>query len=342
VAVDVQEAAPVRQPEADLARGVRGLWHPILRSCDLRDRPVGVTRLGEDLVLWRDDQGAARVFGDRCPHRGAKLSLGSLRDGALVCGYHGFEFGPAGGCLSVPVEGPESALAPRLRASTYPAEERWGLVWCYVGEVDEAPPPLCLPEELTSPEWSGFICEAHWPVNWLLIFENLADPMHGPFLHGRSHTLSRGRKADRLRLRPIEDGFVVERELQRGVNFDWSEVHLGGLAWFRIDIPYPWFAGPGGPLRILGFVTPVDDANSLVYFLRLRRSAGWRRALWRLLYRAFWERQHWKVIEQDRAMLESQRGLDSRRFEHLAQSDLGVVHLRRLLERKPERLAHSP
>lgn len=330
MAVDAQESSAHIADEGGLARGLRNLWHPILRSRDLRDRPVGARRLGEDLVLWRDGQGVAHAFVDRCPHRGAKLSMGSVRAGAVVCGYHGFEFGPDGRCLAVPVEGAESALATRLRVAGYPAEERWGLVWCYVGQA--SPPPLCLPGELESAEWSGFICEAQWPVNWLLVFENLADPMHGPFLHSRSHTLNRGPKADRLRVRPLEDGFVAEREGQRGVNFDWSEAHFSGLAWFRIDIPYPWYAGPGGPLRILGFVTPVDEANSLVYFLRLRRSAGWRRALWRALYRGFWERQHWKVIEQDRAMLESQRGLDSRRFEHLAQSDLGVVHLRRLLE----------
>ncbi|MBI4491400.1 MAG: aromatic ring-hydroxylating dioxygenase subunit alpha [Chloroflexi bacterium] len=321
--------------EEGLRRGLRNFWHPILQSKNLGAGPLGLRRLGEDLVLWRDGQGRPHLFPDRCPHRGARLSLGRIQGDLLACWYHGFEFAGSGECRSVPVEGAESKLITRLTLPSYPVEEHWGLIWAYIGEVDLfPPPPLRLPEELVDPAWSGFICEAHWPANWTLVFDNLADPMHGPFLHSRSYTLGKGLKFDRLHVRELEDGFIVERELQRGVNFDWSEVHLGGLAWFRIDIPYPWFAGPGGPLRILGFATPLDAEHSLIYFLRLRRSSGWRRALWRFLYRTFWEDQHWKVIEQDRVMLESQRGLDSRLFEHHAQSDVGVIHLRGLLNRE--------
>jgi phenylpropionate dioxygenase-like ring-hydroxylating dioxygenase large terminal subunit len=333
----VLQEQPVTVDEG-LKRGLRNVWHPILQSKDLRDRPVGITRLGEGLVLWRDGRGEAHCFPDRCPHRGARLSLGYTDGDVLTCGYHGFQFNGGGECTSVPVEGVESRLITRLGLPSYPVEEHWGLIWAYIGEVDLfPPPPRPVPEELRSPEWSGFICEAQWDSNWLLAFDNLADPMHGPFLHARSHTLNRGLKVDRLTIRDIEDGFAVERELQRGVNFDWSEVHLSEMLWFRIDIPYPWFAGPGGPLRILGFGTPIDEDNTLIYFLRLRHSGGWRRVVWRALYRTYWERQHWRVIEQDRVMLSSQRGLESRLFEHHAQSDVGVVHLRRLLRLEYQR-----
>jgi hypothetical protein len=55
---------------------------------------------------------------------------------------------------------------------------------------------------------------------------------------------------------------------------------------------------------------------------------------WRVLYRTFWERQHFKVIEQDRVILESQRGAQSRMAEHLANSDRGVTELRKFLREK--------
>lgn len=321
-----------------LKRGLRNYWYPILQTNDLRDAPVGITRLGEALVLWRDQQGRAHCFPDRCPHRGARLSLGYADGESLTCGYHGFQFNGGGECTSVPVEGVESQLITRLKIPSYPVEEHWGLIWAYLGEVDLfPPPPHPVPDELVSPEWSGFICEGHWDANWLLAFDNLADPMHGPFLHAKSHTLNRGRKFDRLTVRETEDGFSVERELQRGVNFDWSEAHLRGALFFRIDIPYPWYAGPGGPMRILAFATPIDADNTQIYFLRLRHSSGWRRALWRVLYRTWWEGQHWKVLEQDRVMLASQRGLESRLYEHHAQSDVGVVQLRRQLRREYQR-----
>jgi hypothetical protein len=126
----------------------------------------------------------------------------------------------------------------------------------------------------------------------------------------------------------------VERELQRGVNLDWAELHVGPLPYWRLDIPLPRSAGPGGPLRILGCATPVDEQRSLVVLFRLRQLYGWRRSLWRLLYRAVWEQRHWGVIEQDREMLESQRGLESRYYEHHANADVGVIELRRWLIRE--------
>jgi phenylpropionate dioxygenase-like ring-hydroxylating dioxygenase large terminal subunit len=326
---------PRLRVEEGLHRGLRNRWYPILRARDLDTAPLGIRRLGEDLVLWRDGQGRPHLLPDRCPHRGARLSLGHVHGEVLACGYHGFEFAGSGECTSVPVEGAESRLITRLTLPSYPVEERWGLIWAYIGELDLFPaPPLRLPEELTDAAWSGFLCTAEWPVNWLIVYDNQADPMHGPFLHAKSYTLSRGLKFDRLHTRPLEDGFVVERELQRGVNLDWAELHFGPLLYWRLDIPLPRSAGPGGPLRILGASTPIDERSSLVVLFRLRRSQGWQRALWRTLYRLVWEKRHWGVIEQDRSMLESQRGLESRYYEHHANADVGVIELRRWLIRE--------
>lgn len=317
-----------------LQAGLRNRWWPVFESADLRaDKPVAIRRLGEDLVLWRDGQGAPRLFIDRCPHRGAALSAGFIRGAELQCWYHGFRFDGTGQCTAVPAEGTDSALPRRVSITSYPAQEKGGLVWAYIGEVDLFPPPaLTLPEEFDQPgQWSFFIARATWKASWLLAFDNLLDPMHGSYLHASSYTLRYGSKEDRMHVRDLEDGFIVERELQRGVNFDWTEVHDTGSLWVRLDIPYPWTAGPGGPFRILGWATPIDASSCLVYFLRFRRVSGWKRALWRLLYKARLEENHWRVLEQDRAILESQRGLSSRLWEHMSQTDVGVIRLRRTL-----------
>jgi len=159
--------------------------------------------------------------------------------------------------------------------------------------------------------------------------------MHGPFLHGRSYTLSRGKRADRLHVTDLPDGgFTVEREGQRGVNFDWVEFHQNDSLWCRLDIPYPWSAGPGDPLRIVGWVTPLDANSATCYFLRYRQVSGWRRTLWRSLYKLYLERNHWAVLEQDRVAMEAQRGIESRVHEHLAPTDLGTIRLRRLMQQE--------
>ena len=320
--------------DSGLQLGLRNRWYPIYESRDLAaGKPVGIRRLGEDLALWRDGAGQAHVFIDRCPHRGAAFSEGGTVHGQeLQCWYHGFRYDGGGQCTAVPVEGEQTALASRVAITSYPVEERWGLIWAYIGETDLFPPmPLQLPDEMDAGNWAGHIARATWRANWLLVIDNLMDPMHASWLHAKSYTLSKGKKSARMAVRDLADGFVVERENQRGINFDWTEFHDDGSLWFRLEIPYPRSAGPGGPFRILGWSTPVDAETSLNYFLRMRHVFGWQKRLWDVLYGLFLERNHWNVLEQDRRILESQRGLSSRLWEHMAQTDIGVVRLRRML-----------
>nr|WP_250207729.1 aromatic ring-hydroxylating dioxygenase subunit alpha [Curvibacter sp. CHRR-16] len=99
----------------------------------MQDQPLAVQLLGQRVVLWRDGQGSAHAWPDRCPHRGAQLSLGRvLRTDdcghRLECPYHGWQFDARGQCVRVPAvhsfEPPSShALQP------YAAHEAYGLVW---------------------------------------------------------------------------------------------------------------------------------------------------------------------------------------------------------------------
>jgi len=320
--------------ESELKLGLRNLWYPVCRAEVLKERPLGLHRLGLDIVLWRDSRGKIHAHEDRCLHRGAKLSVGQVLKDELRCAYHGWCYDAEGQCTTIPTSKiAQTKLAPRLRLQRFEVQERIGLVWVFVpDQPDTSAPPLVIPEELEDPAYSGFICEAEWKANWILILENLADPMHGPFLHGQSLTLSKGILEDDMRTVHTPDGFIVEREGQRGVNFDWSEFYGRDSLWVRLDIPLPF--GPKGILRILCFATPIDENSTLVYFLRYRKLGGLQRAYWRFLYRVFWENQHHKVIEQDRVILESQRGAQSRAAEHLANSDRGVTELRKFLREK--------
>jgi len=254
--------------ESDLRLGLRNMWYPVCQSLKVQERPVGLHRLGLDIVLWRDSHHQIHAHEDRCLHRGAKLSVGQVLNDTLRCAYHGWCYDTTGQCVTIPTSKiAETKLAPRLHLNQFTTQERAGLVWVYFSEQPEkAVPPLVIPEELEDRSYSGFICEAEWQANWILVLENLADPMHGPFLHGQSLTLSRGALEDDMRTSRNESGFIVERAGQRGVNFDWSEFYCRDSIWVRLDIPLPF--GPKGILRILCFATPIDGDRTLVYFLR--------------------------------------------------------------------------
>jgi phenylpropionate dioxygenase-like ring-hydroxylating dioxygenase large terminal subunit len=85
-------------PEDGLALGnthpaLRRAWHPVARVSDLGAEPVAVELLGEHWVVYRVLGGDDVVaFADRCPHRLAPLSIGSLEPAGLRCGYHGWCF----------------------------------------------------------------------------------------------------------------------------------------------------------------------------------------------------------------------------------------------------------
>ena len=319
-------------PKGDPRLGLRDRWYLLGTSNLVSDEPVATRLLGEDLVLWRDGSDAPRLMGDLCPHRGARLSIGDVVDGELRCSYHHWRFDGDGQCISVPSQGGACSLAERTRVSvSYPVVEQAGYLWAWIGEA--APAPLDLPAEFTDGRYSTFPETVEWGANWLLALENLVDLMHAPFLHARSITLNEGITDDRVVVDDHDDGFEVRRRNQGGTNFDWIDIHTGALSFVRLDIPLPPSAGPGPPLRILGFLTPRDNAATLVHFPRFREVAGRERRIWRTLYRLRLRGTHLHVLNQDKEMLESLRTVEeARRDEHLAQADRPVVHLRRALE----------
>src|SRR5580700_5238771 len=57
---------------------------------------AGTRLLDRELVVWRDNSGAAHVWEDRCPHRGMKLSFGFVRGDHIACLYHGWQYNSGG------------------------------------------------------------------------------------------------------------------------------------------------------------------------------------------------------------------------------------------------------
>lgn len=112
-------------------------WIVACRSTDLTDAPLGVTIMSERIALFRTDEGI-RAFKDLCIHRGASLSLGCVRDGHLVCPYHGWEFNSSGDCVKIPQLPADQAIPARARAITYSCIERYGLVWVNLSNNEPA------------------------------------------------------------------------------------------------------------------------------------------------------------------------------------------------------------
>jgi len=318
--------------EERLNKGLKNLWYPVLPSWAVQDAPVGITRLSENIALWRDVEGQVHAIEDRCPHRGARLSMGWNLGDRVACWYHGVEVDGTGTVRDVPAVA-SCPLVGQACVRSYPVEERQGAIFLWFGDdLNREPAPLDLPEELTSEEYSAFLCTAGWKCNYRYAIDNVMDPMHGAYLHATSHSMAEGDKKADMKVRKTDTGFVFEKTTQKGVNFDWVEYGNTNSVWLRLSIPYRKEHGPGGPFTIVGFATPVDEENCQVFFWRIRQVQGWQRDVWRFLYRNKLESLHWDVLEQDRVVLE-RMAPNARDHEFLYQHDVGLSRLRRVMEK---------
>ena len=108
-------------------------WYAVCFSAELHDSPVGVTVLDTPVVLYRID-GKAKAALDRCPHRGARLSDGTLENGALVCPYHALNYNGDGKCVRIPFA-PDAKISNKLALTMVDCREAYNLVWiCLVND----------------------------------------------------------------------------------------------------------------------------------------------------------------------------------------------------------------
>jgi phenylpropionate dioxygenase-like ring-hydroxylating dioxygenase large terminal subunit len=316
-----------------LDKGLRGLWYPVLASWEVQSAPVGITRLGEQIVVWRNQDGQVQALEDRCPHRGARLSMGWNLGNRIACWYHGVEVAGDGEVKNVPaVE--RCPLVGQQCVRSYNVQEAHGAIFLWFGvTADQQPDALSFPQELADGEnHSHFLCTAAWQCNYQYALENVMDPMHGTYLHSSSHSMAEGDRQAEMVLQPTQTGFIFEKKGQSGVNFDWVELGTSGACWMRLSIPYKKRFGPGGHFWIVGMVVPEDNDHCRVFFWRIRRVQGWQRDLWRFMYRNRLEKLHWEVLEQDRVVLEN-LAPDAREHEYLYQHDVGLSRLRRMMQK---------
>lgn len=319
--------------------GLLNFWYPVLPSYQVAGEPVGITRLSEQIVLWRDEKGQVRAVEDRCPHRGARLSLGWNLGDKIACWYHGIQVTGSGVVADVPAMA-VCNLKDKKCLKSYPAVESNGAIFLWFSnDADSEPTPFALPEEMASDEYSGFLCMQNWKCNYRYAIDNVMDPMHGTYLHSQSHSMADGDKQAEIAVRLTEDGLICEKAGQRGVNFDWVEFGHTATVWMRLTVPYRKCYG-GGEFYIVGFVTPVDEENCQVYFWRIRHAQSFDRDVWRFLYRQKLEGLHWDVLEQDRAIIESLSS-NARSKEALYQHDIGIVRVRRMMEALAEEQVSS-
>jgi nitrite reductase/ring-hydroxylating ferredoxin subunit len=333
---------------------LRRYWHPVGLAADAGDTPRRVRALGEALILFRDGAGRPGLLHARCCHRGTTLYYGRVEPTGIRCCYHGWLFDAAGHCLDQPCEPDGGRQRGRIRQPWYPVQERYGLIFAYMGPPGRKPvlPRYeCLEvmddgEFLEADDTSlGGGGPAIIPCNWLQHFENVVDPLHVPILHGAFSgaqftaamaampqvEFAATDTAVKVRShRPAEDGRVFHR------------VTEAVLPTLRV-VPNPRVA-QFARVESIGWVLPIDDTSFRIYVVGRVREAGDIGRMRSKFGGKFW----WELTEAEHRALpgdyEAQVGqgpVTLHAEEHLASSDRGIAMLRRLLRRQVRAVAEG-
>jgi phenylpropionate dioxygenase-like ring-hydroxylating dioxygenase large terminal subunit len=329
-------------PATPCGEYLRRFWQPVAFSNELKDLPLRVRILGEDLIVFRDRRGQVGVLELHCSHRGASLEFGLVSERGLRCCYHGWLFDVTGQILDMPGEPADSTLKDRLCHGAYPAREASGLVFAYMGPPDRRP-ELPLYDTLSMPGYRVLPGRKHvLPCNWLQVKENIMDTAHLAFLH----TIVSGAQ--------FTEAFGILPQVE------WMETPIGMVAvqsrrvgdnvWIRISelmlpnihqFPPTWETGKeprlrSRPLMIIWGV-PLDDTHTMniaLVFLPdtmevdAQRFETIKESFGQIDDRPYEERQR---VPGDYDAQVGQRPIAIHALEHLASTDRGVIMVRKLL-----------
>ncbi len=183
---------------------LRNAWYAVARSIDVATAPHGVTLLATSVVLYRSAGGVVAAP-DRCPHREAPLSMGSVDNGCLVCPYHGWEFSDDGCCVNVPSASAGVPPPPRAHLATYACEERYGLVWVCLGQPATELPVIPHDDD---PRFRRINTPVEvWQTSATRMTDNFLDITHFPFVHVGTFGRAQDTRVPKLDLVELDSGW---------------------------------------------------------------------------------------------------------------------------------------
>ena len=327
---------------------MRRFWQPVLASRNFTNRPREVRILGEDLLAFRDGSGKPGLLYPRCMHRGTSLLYGHVEPDGIRCCYHGWKFGVDGQCIDQPCEPDGGANKAAARQPWYPVQERYGLVWAYLGPPEKLPvlPHWDVLEDIRDDEYYAAADNSFGthrdpngpavvPYSWLHMNDNIMDPFHVQVLHS---TFS-------------EVQFVKEFKVMPTVEFEYIDAGVVYKAYRRLDdgrevdrvstwlfpniMSVPSTELAAGKSTGLAFVVPVDDTHSRILGVT-RLKQGTTRQAYRVNGKCWTEMslEERQDVPNDYEAQAGQGPISLHSEEHLATSDRGIAMQRRTLEQQ--------
>lgn len=271
---------------------LKNAWYVAAWDDEIGSSPLERMIIGECLVLYRGADGAVVALHGFCPHRRMPLAKGRVEGDFLSCGYHGLTFAPDGKCVDIPCQ---TGIPDGAHIRSFPVEERYGLVWVWMGDAVAANSAQIINvENWGDPAWGYNRGPAlTYDCNYLYITDNLLDPSHVTWVHPGSFG-DTSCAAQSPHVRADAHGITVSRWIRDApvAPFYAGLVPFAGNAdrLQQYEVRYPANAiikavfvqaGEGGPDRTpnpansflmdsYNFITPETEGRSRYYWFQLR------------------------------------------------------------------------
>jgi nitrite reductase/ring-hydroxylating ferredoxin subunit len=258
-------------PRTSCGDYLRRYWQPVHITSELGDKPKLIKIMNEELVLFRDKSGRYGLVHKKCPHRRASLEYGYCDDKGIRCCYHGWQFDIDGTILDIPGE-PEGSTSSemvknKVRLGAYPVKEFKGLLFAYLGPIEELPPfpvydSFHIPDMVMTPYAAPFAC------NWIQVLDAIVDPVHTAFLHQSQFSEGFGCMGEIKFYRRDEQRVLGTASRRVGDNI-W--VRVNELILPNFTQAGAAFAADGTEERFFGrsaftrWVVPVDDESCIAF-----------------------------------------------------------------------------
>ncbi len=330
-------------------KALRNAWYVAEASSVLTKNLHAVRILGEDVLLYRKDDGTVVALENACPHRKVPLSMGKRRGDFVECAYHGLTFDGSGACVRAPIS---DVVRERARVCSYPVAERYGLIWIWMGEAALADPQSIFKlDNWDDPEWGCTAIDSMVvDCNYLYITDNLLDPTHVAWVHPTSFG-DQACAETPLKTDIMANGVAVSRWMldvevapfyTKFVKFkgnadrqQYYEVRFPSHALIRaVFAP----AGAGGPegkdcpntflMDSFNFMTPIDEHTTRYFWFQMRNFAPGDEEV-----NAAFAAAVRSAFEEDKRVLEAvHKGMQQPRTPHIdLPSDAGPTRFRRRL-----------
>ncbi len=318
-------------------------WYPIARATEVTaEKPFRIQVLGLPFVAFRDEAGAAHVLADTCVHRGGSLGAGLVKAGCVVCPYHGWQFSGDGKCVLIPSLGADARLPARAKVDSYPVQERYGIVFAFLGDLPESErPPLYDIPEYGTPPWKSQLYVLNLAAYYERSMENGLDPIHNEFVHPLQGAPLLDPELQRKPV-PVEDipwgsKFYMPFAKKLDHNTELASAKTGE----RVGAAGSWHQGPNQLVTWIDisatnsfhqyiFEAPVDEGHTRIFFLNMRNWLTEDKHDQRI------EDVTLRIVHEDIRILENLnpvRTPDSNTREILVPGDYGLVRYREWLKK---------